>query len=142
MSFYAFKILVNILYENISYDYSRYGFTTTQMPIRAEIAVAIGLCWLAGALYIDFKNIYCCSASSVYRHRNWFICTLHLCDSLKLSFPSTPREVHYDQLGFCAVSSKNVINSCVGAIDGLFVAIKCASLKDSENTPSSYYSGH
>ena len=66
MSFHAFKVLVDMLYENISYDYSRYGFTSTQMPIRAEITVAIGLCWLAVASYIDLKNIYCCSASSVY----------------------------------------------------------------------------
>ena len=76
MSFHPFKVLVDMLFENISYDYSRYGFTSTQMPIRAEMTVAIGLCWLAGALYIDLKNIYCYSASSVYRHRNWFICAV------------------------------------------------------------------
>ena len=131
-----------MLYENTSYDYARYEFTSTQMPIRAEITVAIGLCWLAGASYIDLKNIYCCSASSVYKHRNRFICALNLCDSLKLSFPSTPREVHFNQLGFCDISSNNVIIGCVGAIDGLLVVIKCPSMKDSENNPSSYYSGH
>ena len=65
MSFHAFKVLVDMLYENISYDYVRYGFTSTQMPIRAEITVAIGLCWLARASCIDLKNIHCLSASSV-----------------------------------------------------------------------------
>ena len=142
MSFHDFKVLVDMLYENISYDYARYEFTSTQMPIRAEITVAIGLCWFAGASCVDLKNIYCCSASSFYRHRHQFICALNLCDSLKLSFPSTPKEVHYTQLGFHIVSTTNIIYGCVGAIDGLLVVIKCPSMKDSENNPSSYYSGH
>ena len=55
MSFHAFKVLVDMLYENISNDYLRYGLTSTQVPIRAEIIVAIGLCWLAGASYVDLK---------------------------------------------------------------------------------------
>ena len=59
-----------------------------------------------------------------------------------LSFPSTPREVHYNQLGFQDVSSNNDKNGCIGPIDGLLVVIKCPSMKDSENNPSSYYSGH
>ena len=44
MSLEAFDTLVNLLYGNISYNYSKYGFTSSQDPIEAEIAVAIGLC--------------------------------------------------------------------------------------------------
>ena len=45
MSLQAFMSLVDMLYQYISYDYLKYGFTTTQQPVQAEITVAIGLCW-------------------------------------------------------------------------------------------------
>ena len=35
-----------------------------------------------------------------------------------------------------------MISGCIGAIDGLLVVVKCPSMKDSSNNPSSYYSGH
>ena len=44
MSLQAFMSLVDMLYQYISYDYLKYGFTTTQQPVQAEITVAIGLC--------------------------------------------------------------------------------------------------
>ena len=46
------------------------------------------------------------------------------------------------QAGFYNISSKRVINGCVGVIDGLLVLIKLPFMKASDNNPSSYNSGH
>ena len=66
MSLQALMTLVNMLYQYISYDYLKYGYTTTQQPVQAEITVAIGLHWLAGGSYLDLKNFYCCSVDTIY----------------------------------------------------------------------------
>ena len=110
-------------------------------PVHAEITVAIGLHWLAGGSYLDLKNVYCCSISTVCKHRLCFICAVNLCDLLKLKFSTSAAEISRAQGQFCDISSNNVISGCVGAIDGLLVVIKCPSMKDSNNNPSSYYSG-
>ena len=57
MSLEAFGALVKLLYGNISYNYSKYVYTSSQEPIKAEITVAIGLCGLDGGSYIDLKNV-------------------------------------------------------------------------------------
>ena len=43
MSLEAVDALVNLLYQNIFYNDSKYGFSSSQDPIEAEIAVAIGI---------------------------------------------------------------------------------------------------
>ena len=138
----AFGALVKLLYGNISYNYSKYGYTSSQEPIEAEITVAIGLCWLAGGSYIDLKNAYSCSVSSIYAHRLCFIHAVNSCDLLKLHFPMKLAEIYSSQSQFQEISSNSVISGCIGTIDGLLVVVKCPSMKDSSNNPSSYYSGH
>ena len=46
------------------------------------------------------------------------------------------------QSQFQEISSNSVISGCIGAIDSLLVVVKCPSMLDSSNNPSSYYSGH
>ena len=142
MSLEAFGALVKLLYGNISYDYSKYGYTSSQEPIFAEITVAIGLCWLVRGSYIDLKSVYSCSVSSIYAHRLFFIHAVNSCDLLKLHFSMALAEIHSTQSQFQEISSNSVISGCIGAIDGLLVAVKCPSMKDISNNPSSYYSGH
>ena len=142
MSFQAFTALVDMLYQYIAYDYLKYGYTCTQQSVHVEITVAIGLRWLAGGSYLDLKNVYCCSISTVYKHRLCFIHAVNLCDLLELKFPASAAEICRAQGWFCDISSNNVISGCVGAIDGLLVVIKCQPMKDSNNNPSSFYSGH
>jgi hypothetical protein len=142
VSLEAFGAHVKLLYGNISYNYSKYGYTSSQEPIEAEITLAIGLCWLAGGSYIDLKNVFSCRVSSIYARRLCFIHAVNSCDLLKLHFPMTLAEIHSSQSQFQEVSSNCVISGCIGAIDGLIVVVKCPSMKDSSNNPSSYYSGH
>ena len=46
MSFHAFKVLVDMLYENISYDYSRYG----SLPLRCQSGLKL-------LLQLDFVGL-------------------------------------------------------------------------------------
>jgi hypothetical protein len=58
MTIEAFGALVKLLSGNMSYNYSKYGYTSSQEPIKAEITIVIGFCWLAGGSFIDLKNVY------------------------------------------------------------------------------------
>ena len=142
MSFPAFTALVDMLYLFIAYDYLKYGNTCTHQPVHAEITVAIGLCWLASGSYLDFKNVYCCSVSTVYKHRLCFICSVNMCDLLKLKFPTSATEICSTQNQYYDISSNSVINGCAGAMDGFLVVIKCPSIKLSNNNTTSNSSGH
>ena len=88
-----FDALVNLFYENVSNNYSKYGCTFTQVPIKAEIAVAIGLCWLDRGSYIDLNKAYSCSVSSIYAHRLCFIHVVNSCEHLKQHFTRKPAEI-------------------------------------------------
>ena len=131
-----------MLYQYIAYDYLKYGYTCTHQPVYAEITVAIGLWWLVGGSYLDLKNVYCCSVSTISKHRLCFICAVTLCDLLKLKFLMSATEICSVQTQLPKISSNSIISGCVGAMDGLLVVIKCPLLKDCNNYPSSYYSGH
>ena len=72
MSLEAFDTLVNLLYRKISYNYSKYGFTSSQDPIVAGITVAIGLGCLARGSYIVLKSVYSGCVSEIYAHRLCF----------------------------------------------------------------------
>ena len=54
----------------------------------------------------------------------------------------TLAEIHSSQSQFQEICSNCVISGCIGAIDGLLVVVKCPSMKESDNNPSSYNSGH
>ena len=142
MSLEAFGALVKLLYGNISYNYSKYSYTSSQEPIKVEITVSIGLCWLVRGSYIDCENIYSYSVPSIYAHRLCFIHAINSCELLKLHFLTTLAEIHSSQSQFQEISSNSVISGCIGAFDSLLVVVKSPSIKDSGNNPSSYYSGH
>ena len=145
MSLEAFGALVKLLYRNISYNYSKYGYTFSQEPIKVEITVAIGLPWLVRGLYVHLKNIYSCSVSSIYPLRLCFIHAVNSCELLELHFPMTLVEIHSSLITKSIPRDKfhhSVISGCIDAFDGFLVVVKCPSMKDSDNNPSSYYSGH
>ena len=142
MSFQAVTALVDMLYQYIAYNYLKHGYTCAHQPLYAEIAATIGLQWLAGGSYHHLDNVYCCSVSTVYKHRLCFIHAVNLCEWLKLKFPTSATEVFSAQTQFCNIRSKIETSGCVSAMDCLLVVIKCSSMKDSNSNPSSYYSGH
>jgi hypothetical protein len=49
MSLEAFGALVKLLYGNNSYNYSKYGYTSSQEPIEAESLLQLNFAGLPGA---------------------------------------------------------------------------------------------
>ena len=64
MSLAAFDALVHLLDGTFSYDFSKYGFSSSQDPIEADITVATGLAGLPGA-HILSLNYYSCIVGSI-----------------------------------------------------------------------------
>ena len=54
--------------------------------ISPEVTMAIGLCLLAGASYIDLTSAYGISESSVFVARNLFVNAVNSCEALKIAF--------------------------------------------------------
>jgi hypothetical protein len=93
-------------------------------PIYPELVMAIGLHWLAGGQWADICNSFCVSKASMYYH----ICNLFLdavmdCDALAIKFPETVDELKDQALRFASKISADIIRGCVGAIDGILIAI-------------------
>ena len=107
-----------------------------------EVTMAIGLCLLAGASYIDLTSAYGISESSVFVARNLFVNAVISCEALKVAFPHSEEDFNVLQNGFQAKSTHGLIWGCVGCIDCLFVEIKHSSERECRNSPNSYYSGH
>ena len=138
MSSNAFKVLVSKLFDKISCEFLWHGLlvhSDTNTRQNHGCNWTLLACWGFEHLFIKYLLVpYFLS----FKIQN----LLDLCDSVYLSFSLTPWEVQHEQIGFCPVSSYNVINGYVGAIDGLLLVIKCSFMNNSENKPSWHYSGH
>ena len=55
MSLESFGALVKLLDRNISCNYSKHGYTSSQEPIKMEITVAIGLHWVLEANILTWR---------------------------------------------------------------------------------------
>ena len=145
MSLDAFNKLVHLLHPKISCDvkksYNSCGYLGIS-PIYPEMVVAIGICWLAGGSYLDLKNAYGCSRTSIYRARDLFLDAVNSCKELNLVFPQTTEEIKKAKRSFKKKSSNGIHPGCIGAIDGFLAKIKCPTMKECNMNPKSYYSGH
>ena len=89
--------------------------------ISPEMTMAVGLCLLAGASYIDLTSAYGISESSVFVARNLFVNAVNSCQALKVVFPDSEEDFNVLQNGFQAKSTHGLIQGCVGCIDGLLI---------------------
>jgi len=141
MSYDAFTTLLERLWPMITYDIVK-ALKSCDEPIFPELVLATGLRWLAGGSYADIKNVYEFSRSSYYRLRTTFLDAILGCEALEIRFPETAEELEDVRKRFTAKSSHNVMQGCVGALDGLLARIKCPGVKESEGYPRAYHSGH
>jgi len=113
------------------------GFLT----VIPEIVLAIGLRTLAGGSYLDIKDVYNVSVTSVYRYRNKVVDAINQCAALHLRFPTTPDEDRKQARAFEAISTDNVMKGCVGALDGCLIKTLKPNQHEVINVKK-YYSGH
>jgi hypothetical protein len=111
-------------------------------PIFPELVLATGLWWLAGGSYLDQKDVYSYSQSSYYRIQDIFLAAVLKCDDLDIGFPDVAEDLELVRVQFESKSTNQVLRGCVGVMDGLLVRIKCPSVKESNDNPRAYHSGH
>jgi hypothetical protein len=141
MSVEAFNTLVDLLRPMITPNLIK-ALNSCVEPIYPEIAVAVALRWLAGGSYLDLKNVYGISRSTVFRLRDMFLDAVLECSALEIRFPDTPEEIEKVRWQFEAKSTDKVMRGCVGAMDGMLALTKQPSLADSNGNPRAYHSGH
>ena len=77
--------------------------------ISPEMTMAVGLCLLAGASYIDLTSAYGISESSVSVARNLFVNAVDSCEALKVVFPNSEEDLNVLRNGFQAKSTHGLI---------------------------------
>jgi DDE superfamily endonuclease len=144
MSERAFDKLLVMLYPKLLKNIVLSSNSTSGLGevISPKMTMAVGLCLLAGASYIDLTSAYGISESSVFVVRNLFVNAVNSCEALKVVFPDSEEDFNVFQNGFQAKSTHGLIRRFVGCIDGLLIEIKHPSEQECENSPNSYYSGH
>ena len=112
-----------------------------QFVITTEIALHCLLRYLAGGSYLDIRLSAGISTPSFFRIIHACIRAIQRCEDLSFSFPSTDEELQKIADGFRALSTKEVINGCVGCVDGLLLKVRTPSSKEVGNVKA-FFSGH
>lgn len=76
MSHEAFTSLLNFLHPMITPNLIK-ALNSCEEAIYPEMVMAVGLRWLSGGSYIDIKNVYGISKSTVYRLRDKMVVADH-----------------------------------------------------------------
>ena len=80
----------------------------------------------------------------MYRVWNLFLDAVNLCPELvrAIKMPETINELREVANGFEQYSTSQLIRGCVGCIDGYLATTTKPTMKDSNNNPRAFYSGH
>ena len=113
-----------------------------QFVITTEIALHCLLRYLAGGSYIDIRLSAGISIPSFFRIVHDCIRAILRCDDLSFSFPSTDEELQKIADGFRALSTQEVVDGCVGCVDGLLLKVRTPSSKEAGGNVKAYFSGH
>ena len=126
MSERAFDKLLLMLYPKLLKNIVISSNSTSGLGevISPEMTMAVGLCLLAGASYIDLTSAYGISESSVFVARNLFVNAVNSFEASKIVFPDSEEDFNVLQNEFQAKSTHGLIRGCVGCIDGLLIEIK------------------
>ena len=102
MSERAFDKLLLMLYPKLLKNIVLSSNSTSGLGevINLEMTMAIGLCLLAGASYIDLTSAYGISESSVFVARILFVNAVNSSEALKVVFPDSKVDFNVLQNGF------------------------------------------
>ncbi len=139
MQLRSFMLLVDLISPHLPIHYSS-GIEGTQ-PIPVAVQLHMLLRWLAGASYIDVTDQMGLSMQSFYRLIHKVMRAIVECDSLKLHFPTTPAEIEEAAEKFNAISGHQVIQGCVGCLDGYLLKTR-APFKSETTAAIAHFSGH
>ena len=141
MSVNAFRTLRDLLGPSI--DLKAYRSPVPE-PIYPELVMAVGIRYLSGGKCLDLKNAYGLSLPSVYRIRDMFVDAVNSCPDLidRIKLPQTVEEMNEVASGFENRSTSQLIRGCIGCIDGFLATTTRPTMKDANNNPTAFLSGH
>ena len=128
------ELYPNLHKDNAMSNNSNGGFGKVIIP---EVTMAIGICILVGASYLEVKTTNGVGESSVFLSRNIFSHAINTCDTLKIVFPEKEEDYKTVQIRYQARTSHCPMKGCIGYIlDELLIDIKCSAKKGCGNTPA------
>jgi hypothetical protein len=133
--------LCKFINTDVSRDPEMSRRRTGKGPITTEIALHCLLRWLAGGSYLDIRLSAGISVTSFYCCVHKCIAAILRCAQLAYSFPVTDEETHKAADDFSKHSHHEVIDGCVGCLDGLLLRIQTPSSSETGNVKA-YFSGH
>ena len=141
MSLEAFRNLKELLGPTICLKAYR---SPVPEPIYPELVMAVGIRYFSGGKCLDLKNVYGLSLPSVYRSRDMFIDAVNSCPDLidRIKLPQTLDEMHDVASGFENLSTSQLIRGCIGCVDGFLATTTRPHMKDCNNNPGAFLSGH
>ena len=141
MGYSSFVKLCLLIDPIVSVDpvYSRNRTGTTE--IKTEIVLHCLLRWLAGGSYLDIRLSAGISKASFFACILKCIHEILCCNELAYKFPTTNEEIKQVANDFKRHSTNNVIDGCVGCLDGLLLQIQTPSASETGNVKA-YFSGH
>ena len=110
-------------------------------PILVEHIIGLGLRILAGGQMSNIRHIMGLSRAAGYQAFDDFVDAVNSHPDLAINFPKSAEEWREVNDGFKAKSSDQIMEGCVGAIDGYFQRIQTPTKKEVGNVIA-YYSGH
>ena len=139
MSYAVWTQLRRILKPKLNRDQSK--SRSCAGPITVDMIMATGLRRLSGGQVRDIRHVIGLSTTEAYNSIDKFIKAVNESPELDIKMPETVEEWERIRRGFSSKSSNNLMQGCVGAIDGFFPVITAPFCKEVTNVKA-YYSGH
>jgi hypothetical protein len=141
MERHSFEKLCLLLKPHIEKDESMSKVRTGKGPITPEIALHCLLRWLAGGSYLDIRLYAGISVSSFYVVVHRCAIAILKLPELDYSFPATNEELERVANGFKDLCDHEVMDGCVGCMDGMLLPIITPASSEVGHVKS-YFSGH
>jgi hypothetical protein len=108
-------------------------------PIAAEVRLAVALRWLAGGNVNDIHRLHHVSKPEMYKSLWRVVDAVNA--KYSLSFPADDDLAGFRDLerGFRAKSTNQIVEGCVGAVDGLLVKMRCPIWPSEDQNPRRFW---
>ena len=120
MSKQAFEDLVENIRPYMTNGTSPYARSDS---VSVEVSLSVTLRYLAGGSYLDICDIHHITEPTFFRVKSRTLVALDFALKDEIRFPDTEEERQDTASGF-EVKTGNVMQGCLGALDGLAVEIK------------------
>jgi hypothetical protein len=130
------------LYDVLNQKLQRkHSYSRSRRPVTVVMIMAAGIRFLAGGPIRDIRHVIGLSRAEAYKCVRDFIAAVNSSTELDIKLPRTAREMDSIRAGFAIRSSNSLMQGCLGAVDGFFVAMSAPDKSDCINVRA-YYSGH